>query len=176
MGNLKVKKTDIELLGKKYKVLFTVNAIYDTEELFEKEIADVFKELDLKNKDICKTVYMIVAILINSNKENEKINISELIESADTTQFMYLYNCLIATINESFFIKKVKDDCDYAEEVKKEHGEVNLCERMFTVCHEMGYRDNEIWEMTPRQVLCLFGDLGKYRTGDEPRKTIDDIL
>ena len=178
MGKLKDKPIEIKLMGKTHHLLFTVNAIYEVQEQLKIKMFDILKELQLEKPDICKIVFCITTILINdsitrSKAKKKELLMTEIVEKLSIDDFFVCLNGIIQTIKESYPIPD-DDECDYVEETRKTE-EPDMIVRMFTIGHLLGYKDDEIWTMTPKKLIAMHSDLKAYNTGDKPRLTIDDI-
>ena len=176
MNNLKEKYEIANINGKEYKLLLNIEAVYDIEDALKIPFFEAVKNLSLMSKEAAKTILTFLTCMINANNK-EKVTIKDF--SNDSAEQIMVYSLIVLQmIKQNIHVDKTEEDdgVDYAEEEVTEHGIYDYPERMFTIGHLLGYKDDEIWKSTPRKLSALHIDYNKYVTGDKPRVEAADVL
>ena len=178
MSELSRIGTDIELFGREYHICFTVRAIDLIQEQFGCHIADVIKTLASDNPETLLNMAYILTVLVNERIRSERAKgskekfkkLEEIRTQIQPENVVNLWFGIQKSYQNSFVMK---DELDISVGEKEDF--YNIV-RMLTIGRVLGYREDEVWGMTPKYLQILHDDHLAYHGHKKKTVTLDEVI
>lgn len=178
MSELSRIGADIELFDRKYRICFTVRAIDLMQEQFGCHIAEILKMLSKDNPETLLNMAYILTVLVNERIQSERAKgskekfkeLAEILKQIRPDNVVNLWFGIQQSYQNSFVMK---DELDISVGEKEDF--YNIV-RMLTIGRVLGYREDEVWGMTPKYLQILHDDYLEYHGHKKKPVTLDEVI
>lgn len=179
MSEIKDNGYKVRIAENEYNIAFTINVIDQVQDYFDIHIRDLKTLIEVGNENIIRNIRIIIKLLINEQIDinrksgsNEEVLVDKDMEMIVNSG--NIADCWLAinrTYLASFLIKKDDEDNE-PEDISEKFNVV----RMITIGRMLGYKENEIWHMTPKKIMILHEDYLEYNGLKEREKSLDEVF
>ena len=164
----------INLFDREYTIAFTIRAIDTIQDFFKCHIAEIHAVLEGNSPKALLNMAYIITTLVNEQIKSEGSkdykSLKDVIGQINPDNVGELWRGIINAYENSFQ-KRDEDDIGVVE--KEDY--FNII-RMFTVGRILGYKESDVWGMTPKYIQIMHDDYLDYHGQKKKKITVDDVI